>query len=294
MKERQISNKMMEAFQTGKLLPLLEAVKKDDMLDMELRGDAVNIYYRGGSIFKITNHNEKYSIYFNENYCAVCGNKLESRPDVEEAVRNIPLYKQAMDLYIHAHPQYEREFQQIIARENNCNGKISASTDYYIADIEYVDDNSRFDMVALKKLPTKIKDEKNIKVSLSLIEVKYGDGALKGSSGIKKHLDDFTRFLGNPQLVSDFCEDMSKVFKQKCELGLVDGIQEKQGNVTIDSEKPEVIFIFANHNPKSSILDNVINEIKQTKTTFPIYIAKSLNMGYCLYEDNLELIENNG
>lgn len=53
MKKRQISEKMLNAFLSGELSSLLEAVKKDDTLDLELRGDSVNIYYRGGSIFKI-------------------------------------------------------------------------------------------------------------------------------------------------------------------------------------------------------------------------------------------------
>ena len=49
MKKRQISEKMLNAFLSGGLFSLLEAVKKDDSLDLELRGDSVNIYYRGAS-----------------------------------------------------------------------------------------------------------------------------------------------------------------------------------------------------------------------------------------------------
>lgn len=44
-----------------------------------------------------------------------------------------------MDWWFHKHPKYEREFQQVIARENNNHGKISNGTDYYIADIEFAD-----------------------------------------------------------------------------------------------------------------------------------------------------------
>ena len=59
MKNRQISEEMLNAFLSGELSSLLEAVKKDDTLDLELRGNSVNIYYRGGSIFtSIPNTNE--------------------------------------------------------------------------------------------------------------------------------------------------------------------------------------------------------------------------------------------
>ena len=46
-----------------------------------------------------------------------------------------------MDMWLHKNPKYEREFQQLLVRENNNQGDISKSTDYYILDIEYTDDN---------------------------------------------------------------------------------------------------------------------------------------------------------
>ena len=137
MKQRQISEEMLNAFLSGELSSLLEAVKKDDTLDLELRGDSVNIYYRGGSLFKITGINNVFSVSFDTNYCTEGSVNLSKNPSPAEAVANIPFYKQAMDWWFHEHPKYEREFQQVIARENNNHGKISNGTDYYIADIEF-------------------------------------------------------------------------------------------------------------------------------------------------------------
>ena len=122
MKQRQISSDMMKAFKEGELFPLLEAVQNDDTLDMELRGSSVNIYYRGGSVFKIVENNRKYILSFDTEYCKDSIIKVAPNPNVKEAVEKLPFYKQAMDLYFHKHPKYEREFQQIIARENNCKG----------------------------------------------------------------------------------------------------------------------------------------------------------------------------
>ena len=62
MKERKITKEMLDAFLHGELHPLLEAVKKDDTLDLELRGNSVNIYYRGGSLFKITEKKGNYTV----------------------------------------------------------------------------------------------------------------------------------------------------------------------------------------------------------------------------------------
>lgn len=294
MKERHISDEMLNAFLHGELHPLLEAVKKDDTLDLELRGDSVNIYYRGGSLFKITEKKGKYIIFFNKKYCLTDNYALEEYPDIKMAVNSIPFYKQAMDWWFHAHPKYEREFQQVIARENNYIGNISRGTDYYIADIEYankVDEAekaARFDMVALKWISDGASRKDSKKVSLALIEVKYGNGALQGKAGVSDHLKDFQRFLSNRKHLEEFCEDMSKVFAQKCNLGLVDGLQKKQfDEVKISCENPEVIFIFANHDPDSKILDNVLQCDELKNCSFPVLVANASSMGYCLYADHL-------
>lgn len=91
MKKRQISEKMLNAFLSGELSSLLEAVKKDDTLDLELRGDSVNIYYRGGSIFKIEEINNSFSISFDTNYCTEDSASLSRNPSPAEAVSNLPL-----------------------------------------------------------------------------------------------------------------------------------------------------------------------------------------------------------
>lgn len=290
MKKRSVSKNMLEELLTGKLSALLEAVKVDDTLDLELRGTSVNIYYRGGSIFKISESDVGYDIYFNTNYCTSRSAQLLSKPSVDIAVRDLPLYKQAMDWWFHEHPKYEREFQQVIARENNNHKRISGGTDYYIADIEYADENARFDMVALKWLSKgSIRKDTN-KVSLALIEVKYGDGALTGAAGIKKHLDDFQAFLNDAEKVISFCQDMSEVFYQKCVLGLVDGLKDGQFSVNISFANPEVIFVFANHDPDSQILTNILSKIDTSVYSFPILTANASHMGYGLYTDCMNSI----
>lgn len=292
MKQRQISEKMLNAFLSGELSSLLEAVKKDDTLDLELRGSSANIYYRGGSIFKITEKANNYTIFFDRKYCMDSPEMyLSETPSIKEAVDRLPFYKQAMDWYFHKHPKYEREFQQLIVRENNAHNKISKSTDYYIVDIEFADNDARFDMIALK-WPSTSAARKDVahNITLALIEVKYGDDSLDGSSGIQKHLKDFQRFLApqNEAILNEFCKDMSQVFLQKCKLGLVAGLNEKQYNVTISPQDLEVIFIFANHDPEKHALSNNLEKINPDDYDFPIMIAKSSNMGYGLYFECLQ------
>lgn len=283
-KHRRISDEFRDELKTGKLKKLLDYVLEDDSLCLELRGEAVNIYYRGGSLFKI---DDKYNITFDLGYDK--DKKLNPNPDVEEAVKSIPFYKQAMDKWFHEHPKYEREFQQIILRENNNSGKISRATDYYIVDIEYQDteNSSRFDMVAFK-WPSNGAARKNTNaLSLALIEVKYGDNAVGGSAGIKKHLDDLKSFINDKEKLKEFKEDMEHVFKQKCNLGLMDGLQEHQFKVSLSDDEPEVIFIFANHDPDSKKINNILSDINISDYPFKILAAQSSFMGYGLYMDNM-------
>ncbi|MCF2596209.1 hypothetical protein [Pseudoflavonifractor phocaeensis] len=90
MKQRQVSEEMLNAFLSGELSSLLEAVKKDDTLDLELRGDSVNIYYRGGSLFKITGINNVFSVSFDTNYCTEGSVNLNStRRDIISPSRSL-------------------------------------------------------------------------------------------------------------------------------------------------------------------------------------------------------------
>lgn len=298
---RAISKDFLDDLLTGELKPLLDMVHIDDTLDLELRGKCINIYYRGGSLFRITEKGSgTYEICFDSNYCNTeawrnTGSKVESKPTIEQAVKDIPYYKQAMDMWFHKHPKYEREFQQLLVRENNNQGDISKSTDYYIIDIEYADSNenrkSRFDIVALK-WESKSSDRRNPeKCSIALMELKYGDGALNNDSGIKEHLNDLKSFMSiEKEKLDDFKKDIETVFKQKCQLGLVDGLQEKQYEVSISFENPEVILLFADHDPDSSVLVKELTDINYNdyKDVFDIYIAEASYIGYGLYAPRMK------
>lgn len=289
MGKRAISGAMMEALKSGALHPLLEAVRQDDTLCLELRGTFINIYYRGGSLFRITERSAAYEVKFDTKYC-VYDKSLPGNPSIEEAAALIPRYKREMDGWLHLHPKNEREFQQLMARVNNGAG----STDYYIADMEYAETaelGARFDMVAFKWLSRGYIRRDTSKPSLALIELKYGDGALGGESGIEKHLQDFQSFVADAAQLQAFTQDMAEVFRQKCELGLVKGLQEKQFQLNVDCNAPEVIFAFAEHDPDSGILKKILGGINENRYAFPIRLASASLLGCGLYADHMLTVE---
>ena len=108
----------------GCLHSILEMVQQDASLELEMRGrEAASVYYRGGSLYRIVWDGTEYVLTFDTNYCNE-GHPISGNFSVAQAVEPMPFYKQAMDRWFWAHPKYEREFQQLVERDNNRHGAI--------------------------------------------------------------------------------------------------------------------------------------------------------------------------
>ena len=274
----------------GCLNGLLNLVLQDATLELEMRGTcSTSIYYRGGSLLRIERNGTQYVLYFDTNYCSH-GQNLSGQPSIAEAIEKVPYYKQAMDRWFAQHPKYEREVQQIVERDNNRHGKISHATDYYIVDTEFVYEDARFDMVAVH-WPSIGAVRKNLHApKLAFIEMKYGDGALSGTSGLMEHLRDFGHFLKTANLPA-ICADYAEVFRQKCELGLIPDLKNLPHDITIQSEDIALIFLLGNHDPEKTGLHTIVTDLQATNYPFPVKFAAASMMGYGLYDKTMYSIE---
>lgn len=305
---RKLEQGFVDDLKTGDLSSLLDAVKADDTLCLEIRNNYINIYYRGGSLYRITKPNNKYLFKFDpgytkhdnsvlSSYSSTAFQNLKANINYSEYVRYIPTLKTEMDLYFGEHPNKEREAQQLVLRENTYSGRgtndngVSKDTDYFIVDMEYSDENiCRFDMVAVKWPSTSSARKNPCNASLAIIEMKYADGALGNNSGIEEHFMDLYSCVNNKSTyLDDLYEEAKNVFKQKMELGLIHGT-----NKIIDSKactKPEYIILVANHKPASRVLnrelDNANKKVPQLKNIVDIKIAFASMMGYGLYIDRM-------
>lgn len=255
----------------GLLQPILERVKQDHTLMLAIRDGYINIYYRGGNLLKIEQADNAYQTFFDEEYNKV-GKELPSLPktiknqnDVKGWVEAFPHLKEIMDLYFSdTKKKVEREFQQLVVRENNFS-TISGETEYFITDIEYYVDSSRRtqgDMLAIRWLASQRKNGSNCRPAL--IEMKYGDKALKGDAGLVKHLQDIDSLITNKKRYSDLLSTMETQFNQLDGLELLNFNRSIKGiRIKLNTnDKPEVIIILANHNPRSSILNSILNDSK--------------------------------
>jgi hypothetical protein len=287
--KRLLSNTFIAYLLKGKLL---EYVKRDNTLDIEIREDYINIYYRGGNALKVKEAGvNRYDFHFDREYLKVATFLSEEIINVFKAKFDwnnyFPMVKQAMDFYFTKYNKEEREYQQIVVRENNYSS-IANATDYFIIDIEYDNQkNARFDIVSIEWISdAAIRKLKNsYKPKLIVIEMKYGDGAFKGSAGIHKHITDFEDFTANPQTVADFKDEMLNVFRQKRQLGLIPRLSEN-GNlneVTQFAGEIEMMFLIANHDPASSILQTELSGLNNQNIKF----ITSNFTGFGLFKENV-------
>jgi len=254
--------------ENGKLFPLLTHVRMDDSLMLAIRDNYINIYYRGGNIVRISEQaSGYYTAFFDKNYnktnLVLPGLPLSinNQTDTTQWVQSFGSLKNVMDGFFTLRRKPEREFQQLIARENN-NSSISNESEYFITDIEInqAELGARFDIAGVRWRANERKDGR--KCRLALMEMKYADTALGGKSGLIKHLEDINAFFSNRESHIGLCKTIESQFNQLDELGLLHYKHNKsKTGVQLDREdKPEVIFILANHNPRSTKLSAYIND----------------------------------
>ena len=286
------SDKWDNAFgEDGKLGGLIEMVKNDDELVLQIREDYFNVYYKGGNMLKVSSEN---SFQFDYNYfkCEISldtqeqrKKRIDKRRSILESLKNTRDYKtfiaemkKLMDkywiwLYNEKHRSlHEKDTQHALCISN------TESTDYTIIDLEfqvstrkdctyhyepsslprhpgiYVREKSpRFDIIAVR----------NSDHRLCVIELKNGLDALVGKSGIGDHADSFEGSIGkNPLAELTFTKEMEKVVSDKKRLKLL------SDDFYIDEKLPiEFIYAYAfkseDENGKKAERDSFLREQKK-------------------------------
>lgn len=300
---RIISNSFIYDLKEGALSKILKYIKADSTLQMELRKDSVNIYYRGGSLIKIKEHGQnQYKAYFDKNYvtsnasesvmvqCIDGINSIEATKNVIDVIPNI---KQQMDFWMGVKKPDggEREYHHIVAKENNSKNT-GKKTDYFICDIEYSgeldkDKKFKFDMIGVKWPLIKGYRDSNQDLTLCILGMEYGN---QGEHKIIDYVQDIYKFIGSQEKLENLKKEMKETFKIKSQLEL---IYPYEKNSIKFSDKIEVIFIFANQNLKNTTVVEELRELKENDVynelskVVEIKFAKGSFMGYGLYEDNM-------
>lgn len=300
MKKRSISSGFLEQLKTGSLKSITDYVRVDPYLDLELRGNSVIIYYRGGKVLTVDEKGVLTGLV-DEYYLLPDTERI--LPSIEGLHDYLAHAKHIVDIYesMQNSKLGEKEIQQRVVYENNLSVNAD-KTDYFIADVEWADNDAlggRADIVAFR---WNHMEHCNRIIQLTLIEVKQGEAAIKTngekSSGLKKHYKDYLNFKSNKEYVDCVAKDMLLVLKQKKELGLVKGLDnlfekkitekdawgnEVQRQIEVEPKieaEPDFLFLLANYHLYSSNLQIECKELQDE--------CKFINASFCgygLYKD---------
>ena len=228
---RKISNQLIDRMTKGDLLPLLNYIKSDNELRLEVRNRDAFVYYRKGKALEIK------SLKVDIKYGDVPNTKLA----ISNPSEYFALIKRTIDKWLDTKKKRaEFDTQQNIAKSNQ-----NKDDRYLILDMEYQfpqkkiekikrEKGSGFDLLGIDRETNKI----------VFFEVKKGMDATKGSSGIESHVNDFENFLFG-KFSKDFrtslVQDINNIIKDKTTLGILEKF-----DLSMDFEKhdPELVFVF--------------------------------------------------
>lgn len=275
---RKIKETFIDELLKGSLNPLLKYIQIDDTLNMELRGDKVTVYYRGGSLLTIDQDTYKIQGLAEQYHKGIS----ITNPSIRDFELYIPKAKHIIDNYVNTTRNHlgEKDIQQQIARENNYSQN-SLDTDYFVIDTEY-QDLGRFDIVALRwdsksnirKLP------KSVPPIITIFEVKQGFNSITGKSGMVSHLNGFKKFCSTKN-IDAFKMDMISVFNQKRRLGLIKNMDKYKEVIEVAPDL-DFVFLLANYKHDSSQLRKALEGIDDD-----CRLIYANHMGYGLYSRNI-------
>lgn len=289
---RSLADDFLSSLRGGCLTELTEMVRSDTTLDLELRGDSVNVYYRGASLLAVRQRprsSDEYSIEFDTNYFAngaefdLPYHTVRQPEELDPWLAICPKLKLAVDLwYTRVKSNSEREMQQLAVRDNNF-GAVARGTDYYVCDIEYQSEHGRSDMIAVHWPSTPADRKRANGRRLAFVEFKYGDGALYN---LHEHVSNVNQFAADAHHLSEFKSDMVRVFNQKLELKLIDCGKELQ---SFSDERPLLILAMANHDPQKTALAKLLGTLP-TSPNVDLRVATASFLGYGLYDQGMHTV----
>lgn len=229
---RKISTKLIQRLTEGDLIPLLNYIKTDNELRLEVRpkGEAF-VYYRKCKALEIGN--------------LKVDKKYGNVPSTNLAIENPLLYfeqiKHTIDIWLTNNKKRgEFDTQQKVAKCNQ-----NEDDKYIIIDMEYAFDRSKvhpsvrekvavFDLLGIERKTNKI----------VLFEVKKGMKSTRGNSGINSHINDYNTYIhGRHDNIyrNILYQDVKNIISDKIKLGLITNFDVPIG---ISKHEPELVFIF--------------------------------------------------
>lgn len=246
---REISQDHIEEYQSGRLKKLLDVVKGEPDLLFEIRkDDVVMIYYRKGKILtiKYTKRREIQIIPLDEGYYrgvaqaeVIDGKQIVAKLDDTSFLRKY--FKQAKALIDN------KEKTEFSVQQNIALGRRSYDNRFLVVDMEWQFPQAnirpsdrvvktRIDLIIVDTLPNEAGTN-----DIYLAELKVGNDATKGKSGIEDHIRSTKTITDQAGVCDCIKSDVESIIAIKSELGLIMG----ERKTLKFSPKPKMMMILA-------------------------------------------------
>ncbi|WP_282039351.1 hypothetical protein [Saccharicrinis aurantiacus] len=209
---RSLNTSLINKLCTGDYATLLDCIKRDSELAIEVRIHSTAIvYYQKSKVLTIHPRKEDPTV-LDKGYW-----KNESKPilDLNTPNEYFVEAKRLVNEFSKKKNNLEFDIQQKIIAANN-----SIYKRYLVVDMEYqfaqnlltdrTNKNTRFDLVAVDLEKQKI----------VLLELKQGLNALNGESGVDDHHAKFTEHINHPEFKQTLIDDVTSIINTKAQLGI--------------------------------------------------------------------------
>jgi hypothetical protein len=273
----------MQNLKSGLLRGILDAVIADPDLDLQIRDNYLNIYYKGNSLLKLSERDgDLYIPEIHEKF--IQGLEIENLVDeqtTDKFLMQIPEIKE--NIIQHGKSSLEIEYEQLIIRANNDENR--NNSDYFIIDRQYTTiERERFDLTGIfwdwkgrRKGQT---------VPLCLMEIKF---AL--NTEIRNLDEQIGRYYKAIEKdFRGFVRENQNIFMQKIDLGLFNQPEDrveamKTLTISEDIMQAQFIIILVDYNPYSKLFE--LDRLKELSFQDQIKIFHS---GFAMWEPNLKKI----
>ncbi|MFQ5809942.1 MAG: hypothetical protein ACE5JM_10015 [Armatimonadota bacterium] len=252
---RGLNCRFMQALRDGDLAALREVVAADRDLILEIRENALDVYFKGNRLLRLDQTSAGYPMTLDDKFrveALADLTSLRSASDTEMFVAAIPAIKERIVGLRRGASEIECE--QMLIRANNC--ELRLNTEYFIIDRQLVtgDQSGQMDLIAAY-WPLENRAH-NREVALVLMEVKYGL-----NPDIRKLPQQLSRYHDDlDNRISEVTAEAETLLRQKVELGLFVGTLaqlEALKTLTVSRRIEDVryVVVLVDYNPWSKLLD---------------------------------------
>ncbi len=287
-------NRFLNLHENDSLYLPWQIILSDDTLCPALRKERIDIYYRGFKAFSLTDGGifRNHDAFENDLYVFDVPEEISE----EQFLQYLPYMKQNIDLWMGSGNKglYEREYAQLIMRENNSKTADSLS-DYFIIDMEHQYEKGGFASDLIGIIAEHGKCTAPV-CRMSIIAVKYMNRSLTGPAGIYSQIADYVRLISDSEMLGEVRRDINEMIYQSKMLGLLPGHRNKYNRIDLSDERPELLLALISVNKSNGIrkkeddeenlrliLENAINEYGDILDD--VYVAKAAETGFALYND---------